>query len=84
MDNRGHFHRKKIVRLAWISFNAQSDPSGSRSVWPKGHMAEQSVAVRRGYLPKRHVFRREFQQSDGQLMLTHANDAKDVIPAILF
>jgi hypothetical protein len=47
-------------------------------------MAEQSVAVRRAFLPKRHVFRREFKQSDRQLTLTRANDVKDVIPAILF
>jgi hypothetical protein len=47
-------------------------------------MAEQSVAVRRAFLPKRHVFRREFKQSNRQLMLTHANNVKDVIPAILF
>jgi hypothetical protein len=40
--------------------------------------------VHRGYLPKRHVFRREFEQSDGQLTLTHANDVEGVIPAILF
>jgi hypothetical protein len=47
-------------------------------------MAEQTIAVRRGYLPKRHVFRREFKQSDRQLTLTHASDIKEVIPAILF
>jgi hypothetical protein len=84
MDNRGDFHRKKIAMLAPISFSAEKDSSRSRSVWPKRHMAEQSIAARRRYLPKRHVFRREFKQSDGQLTLTHANDVKDVIPAILF
>jgi hypothetical protein len=47
-------------------------------------MAEQSIAVRRAFLPKRHVFRREFKQRNRQLALTHANDVKDVIPAILF
>jgi hypothetical protein len=48
MDNRGHFHSKKIAMLALISCSAKKASSRSRSVWPKRHMAEQNIAVRRG------------------------------------
>jgi hypothetical protein len=47
-------------------------------------MAEQNIAVRRAYLPKRHAFRREFEQRDEQLTLTHAGGVKNAISAILF
>jgi hypothetical protein len=40
--------------------------------------------VHRGFLPKRHVFRREFKQRDRQLALTQANGVKEAISAILF
>jgi hypothetical protein len=47
-------------------------------------MTEQSAAVHRAFLPKRHEFRRAFEQIDRQLTLTHANGVRDSIPAILF
>jgi hypothetical protein len=50
----------------------------------KRHMAEEIVAVRRAWLPKRHVFRREFGQSDRQLTIAHAIGVKGAISAILF
>jgi hypothetical protein len=40
--------------------------------------------MRRAISPKRHVFRRDFEQSDGQLTLTHASGAKNSISDILF
>jgi hypothetical protein len=45
---------------------------------------EQTIAVRRAISPKRRVFRRDFEQSDGQLTLAHAIGVKDSISAILF
>jgi hypothetical protein len=47
-------------------------------------MTEQTVAVRRAFLPKRHVSRREIKQIEEQLALTHANSVKDSLSAILF
>jgi hypothetical protein len=47
-------------------------------------MAEETVAVHRAWLPKRHVFRREFGQSDRQLTTAHAIGVKHAISAIFF
>jgi hypothetical protein len=47
-------------------------------------MTEQTVAVRRAFLPKHHVFRREIKQIEEQLALTRANSVEDSLLAILF
>jgi hypothetical protein len=45
---------------------------------------KQTIAVRRASLPKRHVFRREFEQSDEQLTLSRASGVKEAISYIFF
>jgi hypothetical protein len=45
---------------------------------------EQTIAVRCALLPKRHVFRREFEQSGEQLMIAYANSFEDAISYIFF
>jgi hypothetical protein len=53
-------------------------------MWRKRHIAQQTAAMRRAISPKRHVFRPDFEQSDGQLTLTHASGVKHSISDILF
>jgi hypothetical protein len=45
---------------------------------------EQTIAVRRAFLPKRHVFRREFEQREEQLTLSQASAVKSAISDIFF
>jgi len=83
MDNPGHFHRKKIASVRLAGFNAGKFPRRARGVWRKRHTSDQIIAVRRALLPKRHVFRWDFKQRDGQLALVQAIGVKAVIPDIL-
>jgi hypothetical protein len=50
----------------------------------KRHIATQTIALRRAFSPKRHVFRREFEQRDEQLTLSRASGVKEFISAIFF
>jgi hypothetical protein len=45
---------------------------------------EQTVAAHRANSPKRHVFRREFEQSDSHLISSYANNVKRVSLDIYF
>jgi hypothetical protein len=40
--------------------------------------------VHRAFSPKRHGFRREFEQRDGQLTLSHASEGNAAIYDIIF
>jgi hypothetical protein len=84
MDNRSHFHRKKI---ASAFFSSKKSALVAPSMTKKTHLTgilQKSVAVHRAFLPKRHVFRRKFEQRDRQLTVVYANRVQNAIPAILF
>jgi hypothetical protein len=77
MDNRGHFHRKKIAGAFSIALSMTKKTQLTE-------ILQKSVAVRRGFSPKRLVFRRKSKQRDRQLAVAYANGVQNVIPAILF
>jgi len=84
MDNRDHFHRKKIANGLSVG---RKSALAALSMTKKTHLTGILQALLQcvaHFGRKRRGFRRKFEQRDRQLAVAYANGVQNVIPAILF